>query len=289
MKSFGKTHCETTGATLDERLGATYYDRIRVMYQIADYTGDAYWNGCAIKARNAYRDEYVIPNNAGVPGYWNFTTGLRMDFERTGDPLSKQAAISLSTNAAFAADTAPLEWTAPSTLNREVAYAILAYINAESLGAPPRARRKDLVNQAYDHLDQWFVRFMWDPNASEGIQPFMVGLTAYALIKDWEQTKDARLIPSLERAADWLWNNAWMPANEAFWYEVSRKEPAADLNNLIAPLYGFLYRQTGNTTQMDRGDALFAGSAKFSYVTGEKQFNQTYIFSFDYVKWRSGK
>lgn len=294
MTTYGQQHCIL--GTLDH----TYYDAERVYYQIAAYTGNtAVWQACAGLAEQVYRDGYVLPNNGSVPGYWNFPAGMRLDYERTGDLASKDGVVLLSQNAAYAHDR-PLEWTASADLSREVAYAINSYIDAEAMGEPRRARRQQLVDQAYGHLDQWFVRFAWpgpwqqSPQETARLSPFMVGLTAHALIKDWEETQDPRLIPALKRAADWMWANAWIPASEAMWYEFpdanqpccQASGPAADLNLLIAPMYAFLYQQTGETTYRDQGDALFAGGVKSAYLGGGKQFNQNYWWSFDYVTWR---
>ncbi len=133
----------TRGATICSRLaqngglGDTYYDMTAVMYQIADYTGDPSWTDCALRARGIYRDSYVIPNTGRVPGYWNFPTGLRMDFQRTADALSQQAVALLAQNAAYASDFAPLPWSETADRSREVAYAILSYISAEALGLSP--------------------------------------------------------------------------------------------------------------------------------------------------------
>jgi hypothetical protein len=296
MASFGQTHCHL--GTLDQ----VYYDAERVYYQIADYTGNPSWNTCAQFAQTVYRNQYVFPNNGGVPGYWNFTTGLRMDYERTGDAQSKNAAILLSKKGAYAPDSTPLAWTATAERSREVAYTIVSYINAEALGEPKRQRRIDLVNQAYGHMDEWFVDFSWpgpwqqSPQTTIRLSPFMVGLTAHALIRDWEETGDARLLPALRRAADWMWANAWIPSAQAMWYEFpAQGKPccqagaaADDLNLLIAPLYAFLYRQTGETKYRDQGDQLFAGGVIGAYLGGGKQFNQNYWWSFEYVTWRHG-
>jgi hypothetical protein len=304
MLSFGQTHCDflTQPHTLDELFNHIYYDAERVFYQIADYTGNSAWTTCAQRAEAVYRDQYVLPNNGTVPGYWSFTTGLRMDYQRTGDAQAKTAAILLSQNGAYAPDATPLAWTATAERSREVAYTILSYINAEALGQPKRQRRINLVNQAYGHMDEWFVDFSWpgpwqqSPQTTIRLSPFMVGLTAHALIRDWEETGDARLLPALRRAADWMWANAWIPSAQAMWYEFpDQAQPccqasaaADDLNLLIAPLYAFLYRQTGDIKYRDQGDQLFAGGVIGAYLSGGKQFDQNYWWSFDYVTWRRG-
>jgi hypothetical protein len=237
----------------------------------------------------------VLRNNGKVPGYWNFTTGLRMDYERTGDPVSRNAVVTLSENAAYTPDITPLTWTQGIDRSREVAYAILSYVDAEAVGRSRRPRRAALVNQAYGHLDQWFGPFVWVDapgwpvgHVNQQMSPFMVGLTAHALIRDWEQTDDQRLLPALTQAANWLWSNAWIPSKSAMWYEAAHPTNAApDLNLLIAPMYAFLFHQTGNPKYRDEGDALFAGGIKQAFLVGAKQFNQNYWWSFDYIKWRA--
>jgi hypothetical protein len=64
--------------------------------------------------------------------------------------------------------------------------------------------------------------------------------------------------------------------------------PTADLNMLIAPAYGWVYKQTGSATARTQGDAIFAGGVRGACLScGGKQFNQNYIYSFDYVRWRT--
>src|SRR2546422_10023046 len=152
MRTYGSLHCVL--GTLDQ----VYYDAERVYYQIADYTGDPSWLNCSQLAETVYRDQYVLPNNGSVPGHWNFTTGLRLDAQRTADAQSKTAAVLLSQHAAFATDGTPLAWTQSADFSREVAYAVLSYINAEALGQPPRQRRVDLVPPAYHPKGQRVVR-----------------------------------------------------------------------------------------------------------------------------------
>ncbi len=302
MRTYGSMHCVL--GTLSD----VYYDAIRVYYQIADYTRDPSWVTCSQLARTIYRDQYVLPNNGVVPGYWNFTHGLAMDYLRSGDAQSKNAVILLSQNAAYASDTTPIDLTVSADLSREVAYAVISYINAEKVGASPRARLPLLVTQALGHIDQWFISKTYrcgqgsgtcDPLAAFGqyyIQPFMVGLTSAALIMYYDKTGDTRVLPAIRTAMDWLWANAWVAADESFWYENWVPDPsipfppkpgASDLNLLIAPAYAWLFHQTGDTRYRDEGDAVFAGGVKFAYLGAGKQFDQNYWWSFDYVKWRT--
>src|SRR5256885_11803155 len=177
---------------------------------MADYTRDPKWTACAGYVKAMYRDTYVIPNSGKVPGWRNFTHGLAMDHLRSGDAQSKNAALLLSNNAAFAPDSTPFAWVIGAGTSREVAYAIHSYLNAEKVGAPARARLAQYVDIALGHLDQWFVSKTYrcagstcGAGAQPGtyyIQPFMAGLTAEALIGYYEKTKDTRIFPAVKTA-----------------------------------------------------------------------------------------
>ncbi len=67
---------------------------------------------------------------------------------------------------------------------------------------------------------------------------------------------------------------------------VGSEDPAPDLNLLIAPMYGWLYAQTGASRFRDRGDAIFVGGVGMASLKQNKPFNQNYRSSFDYVEWR---
>ena len=290
MKTYGQQHCQElrdSRLSADERLTATYYDGEWVYYQISQYTGDKSWLSCAQLAETIYRDGYVVANKGAVPGYWNFSHGLTLDFLQSGDRASREAAISLSKNAAFARDDTPAEWTVSADLSREVAYAMMSYLNAERLGQPRRSRLNLLVDQALGHMNQWFVQ-----KSAPYVRPFMVALTSQALISWYEVSNDERVVPAIMRAANGLWNDCWLPASEAFMYTDRQtasggQEPAPDLNLLIAPVYGWLYQQTRQEKYRERGDQIFAGGVRQAGLGGAKQFNQNYRWSFSYVRWRS--
>jgi hypothetical protein len=191
MTTYGRQNCNILEATPStDQPAYTYYDAERVYYQITAYTGDPTWRYCANLAEAAYRDRYVLPNNGGVPGYWNFTRGLLLDYQKTADATSKEALVLLSQRGAFCADGVPLDWTKDAHYSREVAYCISALLNAETVGEPRRTRLNDLATQAFGHIDQWFI----SKNASY-MRPFMVGLTLQALIQYYEISHDSR-VPS---------------------------------------------------------------------------------------------
>ena len=313
----GKKACEAvmTGKG-DGPLASSYYDAILVYRSLLEQTGDANtWQPCVDAAKRVYRDGYVAkalkegePGYGYVPGYWNFTTGLRHDYEVTKDPASRAAVRMLANNAAFSSGVTSPRYTESADASRETAYAILAHLNTEALGDPKVMQRVGdpslvgkprlplLVNHAYGHLDQWFKGFCWKPGSEcphklKQFSPFMVGLSAYALIKEWEVSKDPRLIPALRLAADWLWANAYLQPERGMFYDalnggMGKGQGAPDLNLLIAPMYAFLYRQTGETKYRDQGDVLFGGGVDLAWLDGAKQFNQSYMLSPEYLRWR---
>jgi hypothetical protein len=286
MIEYGEQHCRTLGdpaASADTKLASTYYDAERVYLQIAAYTGDTSWNPCAALAERAYRDAYVSPNGGVVPGYWNFSTGMRIDFERTGDRRSRDAVVLLSEGAAFARDGTPLEWTEGHETSREVAYAILSYLDAEDLGEARRTRRDALVRQAIGHVDQWF-----GSRTATYVQPFMVGLTLEALIRVYEREPRLEILNAVRIATDALWEEAWIPEQESFFYiSTDPTAGAPDLNLLIAPAYAWMWSLTHDPRALDRADQVFAGGVRRAWLGGAKHYNQSYRWSFDYVGWRS--
>jgi hypothetical protein len=290
MEKFGTQHCTTLAdesTDSDHRLGTTYYDAQWVYYQIAAYTGNSKWITCAQHAERAYRDGYVKEWDGRVPGYWNFTHGLLEDFLQTGDIHSRDALIQISHAAAYAADTTPLEWTRDVELSREVAYAIMSYINAEKAGSPRRERLTALHAQAHGHMQQWFKT-----NSAPYIRPFMVALTAQALIEYDEWIGDATLIQVLRQALDHLWEETWLSQEQTFQYtdrehETGGTEPAYDLNLLIAPVFAWLFKETGETHYRDKADIIFIGGIKNAWLSNGKQFNQNYRWAFHYLRWRA--
>lgn len=317
--TYGPTHCAeiaNTGLTFDQRLGATYYDSERVWYQAAAYFNDDDLLDCSQEAEAVYRDGYVIPAGGGVPGFWNFPRGMRLDYERTGDTTSKSTVLLLSENAAYAGPLTLNTATIPAELSREVSYAIESFIDAEKVGYSRNARLEEYVNILLGHFDQWFLSMSYrSPNSSVSpadavgkyyIQPFMVGIGMEALIQYYEEIyQDPRIPTIIKIACDFLFAHAYDSTYKAFWYENWIADPANipaghwttlgssptadadDLNMLIAPAFAWLYRKTGNSAYQTQGDLLFEGAVTGAFLSGSKQFNQSYRWGFHYVDWRT--
>jgi len=277
-----------TSSTQDER-NVWYYDGTRTFQQVANYTGNPDWNRCAGYVANAYMT-YVTGFRTG--GWRVFPHGLYDYFVRTQDQRASVALHDLATISAFADKPPDPAWSNSWEYSREIAYILQSYIYHTKIDGAVHSQLSLALGDALGHMDQWFVT-----KTAPIVKPFMVGLTAEALITYYEQVEqDPRILPAIRTAADWMWTNAWVPSARAFKYGAGKcsgkygrecsQPPAADLNMLIAPMYAWLWKQTGEAKYLEQGDQAFSGAVDLAWLGQGKQFNQTYRWSFKYVEWR---
>ena len=124
MVEYGRRHCDKERIISHSTWegGMWYYDGARVARQIADYTGDDFFNECATYFNSTYR-QYVLDAGGVIPGWRVFTKGFLEGFKRTGDPLDKEALIALATRGLYR------DYLTPSG-EREHAYALNAHVDA---------------------------------------------------------------------------------------------------------------------------------------------------------------
>ena len=284
-----------------------YYDARHIHFQIADYTGNAEpWESYARAAGNVY-DRYLVDNNFQTTGFMRFPHGLFMDWQRNGNSTARNYLIRLRDNASFSnPDTSAwVDGWYEQRYSREVAYAIQNHMLAERAGEARQTERVNLfVDMALGHIDIWTTgNFISSSREWQFVQAFMAGLTASALIEYYERgvelgSPDKRVPKALETLSDWLWDNMWVANVNGTGYGafshvtprvegVGSESPSPDLSLLIAPMYGWLYRHTGDSRHLERGDAVFEGGVMLSDLGGAKRFNQNYRSSFNYVEWRA--
>ncbi|GIW66671.1 MAG: hypothetical protein KatS3mg095_0569 [Candidatus Parcubacteria bacterium] len=292
--------------------GVWYYDGMRVYYNIADYTRDAKWLTCGsyfkvlpTASYTPYR-QVVLNNNGNIQGWRIFSEGLTRDYFRFFDQLSRQAVILMSVNGRYENNfKGKRVWDIISPVRqREVAYAIMAHLDAEKLGMPEHPELKNYVDVALGHLDQLF-NFNESPynykHPYTFIQPFYVALASEALIRYYEEKEaDLRIPIAVKKAYDWMWEymRGYVKTGVTFSYS-DKKDPnegggpnlsdgLVDLNLLILPPYGWLYHLTGDEEYIRRGDLLWSSGVKGAWVANGKQFSQNYRWSFKYLEWRDG-
>ena len=108
-----------------------------------------------------------------------------------------------------------------------------------------------------------------------------------SLIQYYEQVQaEQRILDTIVTALDQFWNEAWIEEDQAFVYRAGRTKGSADLNLLIAPAYAWAFLKTGDRRHLERGDQAFEGGVNNAFLKGAKQFNQNYLWSFDFVRWR---
>lgn len=285
------------------RRKATYYDGQRVYMQIAEYMGERQpWTGYAETAGNLYRG-YVDSEDGNISGYWRFSHGSYMDYALNGDESAHGYMKVLRDEPSFSDPTRSIAdgWDQEIRC-REIAYALQSQMVAEKAGEPRQQEKVErFVELALGHVEIWLTgNYISHDTDNQWIQAFMAGLTASALIEYYERSvelgdPDERIRPAIRKLADWLWKEMWVANAEgtnygAFEYrqypDGSDTDPKGDLNMLIVPMYGWLYKETGDSRHLDRGDKVFEGGVELAWLGGGKQFNQNYRDSFDYLRWR---
>jgi hypothetical protein len=295
MRSYGKKYVDLNyiGCCADFT-GVWYYDGARAFLQMADYTGDASFLAFAQRINEAYRDNTLATE--GSRKYAIYPHGLREVYLRFGDEQSKEAIRLLQEHPGY---NYRAQWGAPWDASREMAYGLSVHAVAESLGLPRHVETsmgfepgQTLFDEhlaiVLGHFDQWFLS-----ETAPFVYPFMVGLSAEALIDYYEVSKDPEVPWLLKLAADKMYGNpdTWDEATQSMKIVeekngVITRGPAPDLNLMIAPLYGWLFQQTGDVTYRDIGDKIFTSGVQRAYLDHGKQFTQNYRWSFKYLEWR---
>lgn len=278
-----------------------YYDGQNSAFEQINLTGNPHW---ALAAENCERT-YRPYATSGAAGWRVFPHGLSQDWIRTDDEDSKYALIRLANKSAFGihADN-PARFTRelePFSRAREVSYLLSTYIICKELGLTEVINVDEKIemckNLLLGHLDQWFTS-----QTAIYVQPFMLALVCQALIEYRTHIDPTFPMDWFVTIADWVWTNAWRDSNKSFiyWIDLPIDEArlpdggSPDLNMLIAPIYAYVYRNTGDVAQRDRFDLAFVGGVEGAYLgnikhvpgNGGKQTSQFTRWSLRGAEWR---
>jgi hypothetical protein len=327
--TWGQHHDPSSANDRSAKVEATYYDAQYVFYQIADYTGEKEpWYTYAKYAGENYRN-YLGNSFKRAAGYWRFPHGFYQDYTRDGmttitEIRNIRDLPAFSHPNEFGSNTAYFgEW---ESVSRELAYAIQANVLAERAGdgrkyEDNRARLNTFIHYTEAQLNEWRTQTFSNPQGGR-FSPFMFALTAHALIefseweiengrdpnvywsgKYWPTIKDALIdlcnwsfndarVRSGENAGKRMWVSSEQDNFGAFRYDDTSggsNDIAYDLNMLIAPVYAWVYKETGDVKYRDMGDSIWGGGvngACLRCLLG-KVYNQNYRLSFDYLRWRN--
>lgn len=279
-----RTKVDDPALNFDTKLAASYYDSSLVYNQLATYLNDPTYYDYAEKWARFFAEQYALPANGNIPGFWNFTTGMRRAYERSGTPSLKAAVIAISQNGAYVRDSTT-EDTTSTLLSREVAYGIRALTDAAALGVPRQYRLDKLVSDAKGHLKAWCTL----QNAPY-VRPFMVALTVEALVYSGNA---ASVQGDIEACATYIWDHNWDPVKKGFRYtdrsigNADDLEVQPDLNMLIFPIYGWLRWETEKAAILNGGVMRTDSSGQFhsggAFLFGVKQFNQNHRSAIPYL------
>jgi hypothetical protein len=275
---------------------AWFYDGGRVYQSIDLYTAaaghplHAAWQHCALTILNPYAN-YLVANKGNMAGYSIFTYGMAMNYWRTKSEVMKKGVIAVSTEGPQRVSCGSIDIGGI----RENAYRSNAWMTNEMLGAPRWPLLQRNIDKLMGNLN------MAAQGDTESVHPFMIGLGMDALIHWYELNlaeghPDYRVLPVIKEALDGLWRNSWLPKENMFRYAPFRLPPNegneyTNLNNLVSEAYAWYWMMTGDTTERDRGDLLFAHAFDNpdGYGWSGKQFSQEFEFSFDFVRYRQGQ
>jgi hypothetical protein len=295
FRTFADAHWNGAGASWEEN----FYDRALIYYAWWVRSGNVeYWKRATALATN-YRKVYLEDHDYGTSAHWSQIEGLELHYLLTGDEASRYAVGRVGDVFNVHFYTHNLRDPGAEMDNRIQARTLMAFLTAWRLNAPSQKGsawaallRQGLTDVLSSQDVSGAYRFTRQDMQCGYNKPFMVGLLNDALIKYHTYfSPDPRILPAIQKSADYMWSHDWDSAAQAFKYldgpcPGADENPAPDLNNLVVNAFGWLYQQTGNAAYRDKGDQIFAGAVAKAWLGGSKQFNQEYTSSFRYLAYR---
>jgi Bacterial Ig-like domain (group 2) len=312
-----------------------YYDGIRGYQNVQKYTGNANFATCLADAIAYLRDRFYVyegslaTGSTWATGHTTFARGLYADYLATATPADLAAINIIVHRPTYAGKDMEL---VTQNVQREVAYRLEAETVWTQLG---NTDRTDLLNRAVamtiGSLDESCVsQNNGDGPLPSSVEPAFIGLAADSLIYYYNNGHqgDIRIPWAIKKCADWLWKKAWItqptyasgPDHTWDYLTDTRAKLGSDntdgrvLNGLIYPIYGWLFRYTGNAaipdsdgsqcygtpgkpcTYQQAGDAAFVSSVTSSgdvktwgWMYMGKEYSQNTRWAFDYINWRTGR
>ena len=330
----GYTSTFIAAVAVGGRLEETYYDRVNCLYKLKDRNGNAY----TAELQRAHDEHHYHINTfcspaGAVAGYRIFPEGFLEEINRA----SSRAAAALANITAMLANGAYVNTGVPNDLSnatgdwdgsnggaRECAMALHLFIYAELAGitlTPTNiTRRQQLFEWSLGHLEQYSTG-----TVCRYMKCFMAAIVVKSMIAYYDHVdQDSRILPLVEAVAQRMKDNCWHstagswgvgggfiyaeifiphPTNSGGYYSPS-EDPytQVDLNMLIAPVYAWLWYQTGVESWRTFGQEIFTASIPVYdiwgfWVSGAnlntrsatnpacKQYQQQLFWSDKFIEW----
>lgn len=297
FKAYADTQWAQFGAAWNAGNSISAYERGATYYKQWALTGDSVWFNRAHALVVNYRDNYLIPAGYATSPHFSQAESLYLDCLVAKDQKS--------------CDALP-----------NVAYKLSGMFNNGYYDIPqgePRIQARVMValwmNEKYtgQHSDQldsavvWALRITnsdgWAPFQSTcgGSLNYMNGML-YDILTRLHDLRPMPLYNSLieqkaKAYATWAWNTQWRgvtPGDSPSFNYVSLEcvntgspSPSPDLNGLMAPVFGWVGRLTGDTTWFTKGDSIVQGMQQASFYL-YRQFSESFSSSYRYLGYRYG-
>jgi Big-like domain-containing protein len=309
---------------------ANFYDLVTTTYMLYYRTGDPHWLERARTMASQVRDSWnysvalvrvVDLHDWSVGGgVYNgrnrASLGLAIHALEAGDEATKRIVYYMGEHAAEMLDPSGGAFGMPVFPfydGREAAGELTALLGALALGyegsafstrrgspLPLRERAAQIVNQALakQRPDGRIEAYSEYLGMGAYVSSYMAGIFWEAAILYDRVIGDPRIVPAMQRWADWTWANQWNATALAFryqdvtaqegrpmpagwpapvWSNVTDNEHFAALNGLLMPAWGYLYSRTGDPKYKAQAELMLQGLMRDAPVqTLPKQFPQMY-------------
>jgi hypothetical protein len=307
--------------SIDGIIWQNYYDRALSGYRHWVMTGDAYFFRYATLMAMTYRDRYWGNNGYLVQPHQQQIESQALLYWLTGDNASRSGIEILAKNARATwwshIMTPESTYSEGRIVSRTLDQLRLAHLLDSDYASGDNRPWNELAAELVESV---LARQGTRAKGTGAVQPhrtdgswrvesdgyhslnFMSGMLVWSLLKYHDQIEAKPEIPSaIVLACDFFWSQ-WHEAGGGFSYgeanwqypdgQWMNDDPTSDLNQFIAPAFGFAYAHTGDTTYRDRGDLAFRKGLERVWLgggsptSGEKQFNQQFQYGALYLAYR---
>jgi hypothetical protein len=291
---------------LNTGITENYYDRAMFHWVWWARTGDVkYWIR-AVHYLMAYRENYMRGYDYRVQPHNMMVEGFELHYLLTGDEESRYGVGAMASMLTSPSWIGRIDENVPSYMEGRIMSRILLGIltahrlELETADSRQTKNMRDLATEAVGRiLNRQTSLGTYPAEVTCGEQlNYMTGLINEVFAKYYDLIHpDPRIPAAIAKSLDYMWSTQWKAADGGFAYLSagtcegvgSHTTGSPDLNMLIGHGFGWMYRQTGDAKWRERGDVIFnegvskAWFGSSTFTTAEKQFNESYRSSWQYL------